>query len=141
MSDQPTPAEATETIVDIEAASEPRRLYVAAAFSLSMLDRDAQMGGDRRTPWPISKGQAQARIDDAADLDMEIISCIGHADVARIISGALEHDLPAQRIGVRLTGNDRLLVAQIVTTDGQPYRLPAGCTALPDDAAIEWWTI
>ena len=126
-------------------AERPPRLYVAAAFSLSMLDRaDQELRCVRRVPRaprPITASDAQSLCDSAEFRSREIVSCIGHADAAAVLSDLLERDLPAQRISVRLGAHDWLLVGQVVTADGEPYRLPAGCTVLPTDATIEWWVV
>lgn len=66
--------------------------------------------------------------------NVEIVSAIGHADTAKLISGLLGRELPANRITIKLTGEENLIVAQYTGT-----RLPEGATTLPEGAKIEFW--
>ena len=125
-------------------------LYVSNAFSLSMIDRESQKGTPRQqcVPVPVTLEQAQMIVRDALARPTHetVVSAIGHADTARLISAALGIDLPMQRKSVRLIRErpcgsnpgqrDRVLVAQYVGP-----RLPEGATQLPERSGIEWWIV
>lgn len=64
------------------------------------------------------------------------ISAIGHADTARVVSGILGYEVPANRINVSLKKDDVLFVAQY-----KGPRLPEGATQLPDGATLEFLEI
>lgn len=68
---------------------------------------------------------------DAEVLQLE--SAIGHADTARIVSGMLGVELPANRQSVKLARGEKMIVAQYTGP-----RLPEGATALPAGAEIEF---
>lgn len=98
-------------------------LYVANAFSLQMID--------------ICKETTVVvvPVDDPKDVvaGREFTSAVGHADTANLFSGLLGVDVPAQRVNVKLTVEDTLLVGQYVGP-----RLPEGATTLPEGASIIW---
>ncbi len=106
-----------------------KKLYISNAFSLSMLNREGT--------W---RGLQPVELSEVPDLialleeQLEVVSCIGHASTAAILSSLLGRDLPVQRVSVKLEETDVLLVGQYVGP-----RLPRGATELPSDATIEWW--
>jgi hypothetical protein len=108
------------------------KVYICNAFALSMLDR-AEQETRPRVPRPVADPRAWLAAQPA---DAEIISAVGHADAAAVYAAALGRPVPANRINIRLAGNDRLLVGQYVGP-----RLPEGATALPEGAKIEWWEV
>ena len=108
-------------------------LYISNAFSLSMLDREDQNGDHPRRPIALSIDMVEDEIIYAGE---SVVSAIGHADTAALISGILGMDLPVNRVSIKLKRGDRLLVAQYIGP-----RLPEGATTLPDGAAIEWWLV
>ena len=63
-------------------------------------------------------------------------SCIGHADIAAVLSGLIGFDVPVNRVSVSLKPGDVLVVGQYVGP-----RLPEGCKELPDGARIEWYIV
>lgn len=107
--------------------SEPpqRRCWLANAFSLNMLGS-------------IPKGLAvrveEASLDEVRGLDMQ--SCIGHEDTARILTGLLGRPVEANRDTVKLELGDELIVAQY---DGA--RLPVGATTLPEGSTFRWFRV
>ena len=124
-----------------------RKLYICNAFSLSMLDRGAQRGTPLGyEPHPGDQGGETARfprpLAQAADYVAEwekyaeIISAVGHADTAALFSAQLGREIPANRISVKLSPEDILVVGQYVGP-----RLPEGATGLPEGAKIEWWVV
>jgi hypothetical protein len=98
-------------------------LYIANAFSLQMID--------------ICKETTVVvvPVDDpkATVAGQEFTSAVGHADTANLFSGLLGVDVPSQRINVKLTAEDALLVGQYIGP-----RLPEGATTLPEGASIVW---
>jgi hypothetical protein len=63
-------------------------------------------------------------------------SCVGHADIASVLSGLIGFDVPVNRVSVSLKPGDVLVVGQYIGP-----RLPEGCKALPDGARIEWYVV
>ena len=98
-------------------------LYVGNAFSLQMLDLTR--------PNKVSV----TPVDDPKTViaGREFTSAVGHADTANLFSGLLGVDVPSQRINVKLTAADTILVGQYVGP-----RLPEGATTLPEGASIIW---
>lgn len=78
----------------------------------------------------------RARKVTPADVPQNAISAIGHADTARVVSGILGYEVPANRINVSLEKDDVLFVAQY-----KGPRLPEGATQLPDGATLEFLEI
>lgn len=127
------------------------RIFITNAFSLSMLNPAVQLSGEPRIPFPI--GHPNFMIEKWKECakemgtEIEIISAVGHADTAALFSEILGREIAPNRIAISLQGEfddsmrDRIIIGQVMKIDGGPYRLPAGCTELPDDATIAWWTI
>jgi hypothetical protein len=105
-------------------------VYIGNAFSLSMLDRD----GQRRFPQPVTLAYARLVVG------RRFVSCVGHEETAELITQALGLEMGDKvrpnRVGVKLTDDDTLVVAQYIGP-----RLPEGATKLPDGARFEWWVI
>lgn len=115
-------------------------VYVGNAFSLSMLDRKVQSGsigytrGSPRVPRPCD--DPVKYLEEAEKMGVSVVSVVGHPATAVLFSEILNRDLYANRIGIKLDDNSRLLVGQFV---GE--RLPEGATKLPKGAWIEWWIV
>lgn len=60
------------------------------------------------------------------------ISGIGHADTAKAVSIMLEMNIPANRVNIKLTRHDWMIVVQYVGP-----RLEEGIIQLPDDAKLK----
>jgi hypothetical protein len=75
---------------------------------------------------------------DGSDAVCELIaqSCIGHADIATVLSRLIGFDIPVNRVSVSLKPGDVLVVGQYVGP-----RLPEGCSILPEGARIEWYVV
>jgi len=75
---------------------------------------------------------------DGSDAVVALIaqSCVGHADIAAVVSGLIGIDVPVNRVSVSLQPGDVLVVGQYVGA-----RLPEGCKALPDGAQIDWYIV
>lgn len=98
------------------------KTYLSNAFSLQMLDAGAAH----------TIQTAPATVEETVEaLRGGFVSAVGHTDTARVVSGLLGLDVPANRVNVRLTAGDILYVAQV--TGG---RLPEGATKLPDGMAL-----
>jgi len=65
-----------------------------------------------------------------------LVSAVGHADTAAVLSNVLGFDVPCNRVNVELDRNHSLVVAQY-----RGPRLPEGATTLPEGAAIEFWQV
>lgn len=78
----------------------------------------------------------RARKVSPTDVPQNAISAIGHADTARIVSGILGYEVPANRMNVSLEKDDVLFVAQY-----KGPRLPEGATQLPEGATLEFLEI
>ena len=98
-------------------------MYVSNAFSLQMLDLTR------------SNKVSVVPVDDPKEVvaDQQFTSAVGHADTARIFTNILNINIPTQRISIKLTAEDALLVGQYVGP-----RLPEGATTLPEGASIIW---
>ena len=114
-------------------------IYISNAFSLSMLDRATQeaetlgrITKKARVPRPVDYPRSWLAIHRRD----KVVSAVGHADVAAIYSAALGIEITANRVSIKLTPKDELLVGQYVGP-----RLPEGATALPDGSTIEWWSV
>jgi hypothetical protein len=116
------------------------RLVVANAFSLSMMDRQAQVGADYRMPTPIENVERfiEASLSMCEDEGYTFIvhSIVGHKDTASVFSHVLGFPVEYNRETFKLQPEDDLLVGQYVGP-----RLEEGATALPEGATIEWWLI
>lgn len=116
------------------------KLYIGNAFSLSMLDRETQQ---REVGNPFATVRIPRPVDDPigfianyATAGVEVISAVGHADTAAVFSAVLDRPIGVNRVSIKLTGEDRLLVGQYIGP-----RLPEGATTLPEGATIEWWVV
>lgn len=116
-------------------------MIISNAFALSMLPawmREADEDGPI-TLWvavrPILDPASLVR--EALEAGEEIVSCVGHADTARIFSGILGIEVAVNRTSITLTPEeDLLLVGQY-----QGPRLPEGATQLPEGAEIAWYLV
>ena len=96
-------------------------LYLSNAFSLQMLDTSKTTSVSIK---PIS-------ID--AVKTAGFISAVGHPDTAMVLTDMLGKDVPCNRVSIKLTPYDTLIVAQIIGG-----RLPAGTTKLPDGFKMQF---
>lgn len=109
------------------------RILVANAFSANMLPREPIIVYFE----PITQDTARRIAQTHAN---ELVSVVGHEDIARIISQQLGITVPVNRVDVKLqpdTGTEPGDIALIAQYSGP--RLPAGTTSLPEGATIEYW--
>ena len=94
--------------------------YLGNAFSLNMvsIEKFTLIRARKVTP---------------SDVPVDAISAIGHADTARVVSGILGREIPANRVNVALEEGDVLYVAQY-----KGPRLEEGATKLPEGATLEF---
>lgn len=122
-------------------------LYIANAFSLSMLNRGDQSGEAmsnswdhcndfRRTPFPKSLLEVMEIIYIAQQANIEIKSVIGHENTAKDFQDILGIPLEMNRESITLGKKDLIIVGQYVGS-----RLPEGATELPNGSKYEWWVI
>jgi hypothetical protein len=101
-------------------------LYVANAFSTSMLSGDALVSFRRVSLETVRDGLRP--LTGGA-----WTSAVGHADTAALFSKLLGMEVPVNRTTLRLERGDGLIVGQYVGP-----RLPEGATELPEGARIDW---
>ena len=105
----------------------PRRVVVANAFSLNMLDI-----GSGVTDLNVCRIPPEYIRDVIAEAG-RFTSIVGHADTAEVFSGLLGLDVPCNRATFQLEEDHILFVGQY-----KGPRLPEGATELPEGARVEW---
>jgi len=95
--------------------------FLTNAFSIQMLS-----------------GPATVRFDeiDATEVPADVISAIGHADTAAVLTNMLGFPVPMNRINVTIDENTELYVAQLVGG-----RLPEGSTTLPEGFSFKFYKV
>jgi len=75
---------------------------------------------------------------DGSDAVYELTaqSCVGHADVAAVLSELVGFTVPVNRVSITLQPEDTLIVGQYIGP-----RLPEGCSVLPEGARIDWYLV
>ena len=73
---------------------------------------------------------------DATEVPTNIISAIGHADTAAVLSDLLGFEVPMNRAFVTLDEETELYVAQLVGG-----RLPEGATTLPEGYGFKFYRV
>ena len=97
-------------------------MHICNAFSLQMLDKlNAQI-----QVTPVSKDQVK-------NLGKQLVSAIGHADTAAVVSSDLGLELPTNRVNVKLADGEEIVIAQFVGG-----RLPEGSTTLPQGIELSY---
>ena len=105
----------------------PRRVVVANAFSLNMLDI-----GSGVTDLNVCRIPPEYIREEIAEAG-RFTSIVGHADTAEIFSSLLGLDVPCNRATFTLEEDVILFVGQY-----KGPRLPEGATELPEGARVEW---
>lgn len=94
--------------------------YIANSFSFNMVDvKDLLL--------------VRAEKVEKADVPKDVVSAIGHADTARIVSNLLGFEVACNRVQVNLKCEDVLYLAQY-----KGPRLPEGATCLPEGATLDF---
>jgi hypothetical protein len=104
--------------------------YLSNAFSLSMIPQCEGI-------LEFSEIETETLQTTIAHIEAKgfgtLISCVGHADTAKIFSIILGREVLVHRESISLGGDDLLLVGQYIGP-----RLPEGTTELPEGAIIRW---
>ena len=95
--------------------------FLTNAFSIQMLS-----------------GPATVKFDEIApeEIPADVVSAIGHADTAAVLSDILGFEVPMNRMSVSLDENTELFVAQLVGG-----RLPEGSTTLPEGFQFKFFRV
>jgi len=72
----------------------------------------------------------------ASDIPRDVVSAVGHADTAAVLSGILGFEIPMNRTSVSLDEFTELFVAQLVGG-----RLPEGSTTLPEGFSFKFFRV
>lgn len=97
------------------------RKYLTNAFSIQMLS-----------------GSATVRFEeiDATEVPDDVISAVGHADTAAVLSDLLGFPVPMNRAFVSLEPDTEIYVAQLMGG-----RLPEGATTLPKGFSFKFYRV
>ena len=95
--------------------------YLVNAFSIQMLP-----------------GPTTVRFEeiDTTEVPTNVISAIGHADTAAVLSGILGFEVPMNRTFVTLEEDTEVYVAQLIGG-----RLPEGATTLPEGYGFRFYRV
>lgn len=98
-----------------------KKKYLVNAFSIQMLQKG---------------GLVRFEEIDAAEVPADVVSAIGHADTAAVLSQVLGFPVAMNRISVTLDNETELFVAQLVGG-----RLPEGATTLPEGFSFKFYRV
>ena len=98
--------------------------FLTNAFSIQMLDGFSN-------PTIVKFEEIKAR-----DIPKDVVSAVGHADTAVVLSGILGFEVPMNRTSVFLDEFTEIFVAQLVGG-----RLPEGATALPEGFRFKFFRV
>ncbi len=93
--------------------------FLTNAFSIQMLQKGGVVRFEEITP---------------EDIPSDVVSAVGHADTANVLSDLLGFPVSMNRINVVLDENAVLYVAQLVGG-----RLPEGSTTLPEGFSFKFY--
>lgn len=121
-------------------------IYISNAFSLQMQGKNdcstrrVSLDEVKKTVLGLMPGPYIDRESerDGSDAIVGLIaqSCVGHADIAAVLSELVGVEVPTNRVSISLEPGDILVVGQYMGP-----RLPEGCKTLPADARIEWYIV
>lgn len=95
--------------------------YLVNAFSIQMLKKE---------------GLVRFEEIDATEVPTDVVSAVGHADTANVLTNMLGFPVSMNRINVVLDENTELYVAQLIGG-----RLPEGSTTLPEGFAFKFYRV
>ncbi len=98
-----------------------KKKYLVNAFSIQMLEKG---------------GLVRFEEIDATDIPSDVVSVIGHADTAAVLSDLLGFEVTLNRAFVTLDEETELYVAQLVGG-----RLPEGATTLPEGFSFKFYRV
>lgn len=95
--------------------------YLVNAFSIQMLS-----------------GPATVRFEeiDATEVPADVVSAVGHADTAAVLSNMLGFAVLMNRMNISLDEDTEIYVAQLIGG-----RLPEGSTTLPEGFAFKFYRV
>ena|SRR5690606_7535613 len=73
---------------------------------------------------------------DATEVPADVVSAVGHADTATVLSDLLGFEVPMNRAFVTLDENTELYIAQLMGG-----RLPEGSTTLPEGFSFKFYRV
>ena len=121
------------------------KIYIANAFSLSMLQRDHQRDDVQSSrlivPRPVD--DPRAWLSEWLAHGAQVESILGHASTQALFEGVLGVSCPVNRISFRFAPLDRYGQRDELVLIGQYSgpRLVEGATQLPEGATLEWWCL
>ena len=95
--------------------------YLVNAFSIQMLQKGGVVRFEEITP---------------EDIPSDVVSAIGHADTANVLTNMLGFPVPMNRAFVTLEPDTEIYVAQLVGG-----RLPEGSTTLPEGFSFKFYRV
>lgn len=95
--------------------------FLTNAFSIQMLQKGGLVSFEEITP---------------EDIPADVVSAIGHADTAAVLSDLLGFEVPMNRAFVTLDEDTELYVAQLIGG-----RLPEGATTLPEGFSFKFYRV
>jgi hypothetical protein len=95
--------------------------FLTNAFSIQMLERG---------------GLVRFEEISLEDIPSDVVSAVGHADTANVLTNMLGFEVPVNRISITLDTETELFVAQLVGG-----RLPEGTTTLPEGFSFKFYRI
>ncbi len=73
---------------------------------------------------------------DPSEIPNDVVSVVGHQDIATILTNVLGFEVPFNRTTVQVTRGDTLYVGQYVGP-----RLPEGTQVLPEGSRIDYFVV
>ena len=95
--------------------------FLTNAFSIQMLQRG---------------GVVRFEEIDATEVPADVVSAVGHADTANVLTNMLGFEVPVNRAFVTLDEDTELYVAQLLGG-----RLPEGATTLPEGFQFKFFRV
>jgi len=95
--------------------------YLVNAFSIQMLKKG---------------GLVRFKEIDATEVPADVVSAVGHADTAAVLSNMLGFEVPMNRVNISLDEDTEIYVAQLIGG-----RLPEGSTTLPEGFAFKFYRV
>lgn len=84
----------------------------------------------------LSEAKMSIELIETKDVPKDVVSAIGHADTAAVVSDVLGRQIEANRVGLNLEWAGTVYIAQYVGN-----RLPEGVTKLPEGAEIRFYRV
>ena len=97
--------------------------FITNAFSINMIAALGQV-------------KVEFTPTDPQNIPKDVVSAIGHADIANVISSDLGVKLEPNRINNQLAKGETIYVAQYIGP-----RLPEGATSLPEGATVKYFRV